>query len=125
MTQLKRDIATYEANLRGLRLPLEEGGLDGDEIINMFIYRDAIEDTLNRGEGHILDVFRVIELDERLRRQAKQVVERLDLVICRRDLRPHKAHWWWYLDEWLADQAQIAYQPQRSWPRVAERSDSA
>ena len=125
MTQLKRDIATYEANLRGLRLPLEEGGLDGDEIINMFIYRDAIEDTLNRGEGHILDVFRVIELDERLRRQAKQVVERLDLVTCRRDLRPHKAHWWWYLDEWLADRTQNAYQPQPSWPRVAERSDSA
>lgn len=118
--ELEKDIAIYEDNLAGLGLSSEDGGLDGDEIISMFTYRDAIQEAFESDVIHIADVFRVIRLDEQLRKHADFVVQRVDLASWREVTRPRKSHWWWYLDELVADQTRPAYRPKVLVHKIAE-----
>ena len=119
-TELERDIAVYEDNLAGLELSSENGGLDGDEIISMFTYRDTIQKALESDEICITDIFKVVELDEQLRKRADIVVQRVDLASWREVTKPRKSHWWWYLDHLVADRIRPTYRPKAVVHKVAE-----
>jgi hypothetical protein len=94
-----RDIQIYADNLQGLAWAPDEGGLDADEILSMFTYRDAIQDTIEQERLSPADVFRVTWLDDILRRYASAIVRQVDLAAIRRRSNPSIIRWWWFLDE--------------------------
>jgi|GEM_PF-2684678 len=94
-----RDIQIYADNLQGLAWTPDEGGLEADEILSMFTYRDAIQDAIETGQLSPVDIFHVAWLDEILRRYASAITRQVDLPAIRGHSNPSVIRWWWFLDE--------------------------
>lgn len=107
-SDILKDIQIYADNLQGLMWAPEEGGLDADEILSMFTYRDAIQDAIEEGQVSPTNVFHVAWLDDILRRYASAIACQVDLPAIRRQSYPSIVRWWWFLDEMPREPLRLA-----------------
>ena len=103
-----QDIQIYADNLQGLAWAPDEGGLEAEEILSMFTYRDAIQDAIEDGQLSPADIFQVAWLDEILRRYASAITRQVDLPTIRRHSNPSVIRWWWFLDEMPQEPLRLA-----------------
>lgn len=72
------------------------------------IIHDGLEWALQKLDGQVPQAIldEIAELDERLQAKAKYLVNTLDVYGAIGRDQP-KSHWWWYLDELLAQQEEV------------------
>ncbi len=97
-TELESALNTYETVLTSL----EQAGtkLMAEEVLSVLISRDVLEDSLHSPsvppESQVL--LQILDLDSRLKGQAKRITATVDLAASRASLNPPETAWWWFLE---------------------------
>lgn len=102
MEQVRDQIRQLEVRVAGLRAP---------DVLNVLRLRSQVEVSVGEFEGLGRDMrperTRLETVDNLLQRQANRVVGACvrhgGLRTARRDFAPPRSHWWWYLDEVVAE----------------------